>query len=242
MGELEPSQTDILPGICDELPVPETAFIAQCVKWQALVRPLDPDRVPPREADEATLAALLVAVEYGVNLGPCAEREADRVLDLIKARESPWLDDMPWNLIKSLIGFEYPARDGMDRLSYNLNHHNSVIRGWIHEIAWIARKHLRVNIVRPILLGNLAIQLAGVPESAGILAALHEDKEELDRLADEFVPERLEDQYRERLIRIREEDWNAQPVNLWHLENKCRRIIWQSVANCRIRSEIGSNQ
>lgn len=230
-------QMEMLTSICDELTAAETAFIELAKEWQTLVGQREANLCPPRKADEATLAALLLAAEHGITLGVCADRAVARVLEVVSARGGNWLDELPWSLARSLIGSASPGLNHLHQLSLNLNHHNSAVRMWMHEIAWMVRKHLLRETVTPILLSNLASQIFWVSASAGLLAELYEDKEALDAIADAFIPEILQEQYQSRLKDIQDRGWDQQAASLWLVESKCRERSWQAVALRRVVSQ-----
>lgn len=180
-------------------------------------------------AGDLLLAALLLAREDA----KCLEGRPELLFGAIErcGREvDSYLDRLPLQAIQGywLNGSPYP--EVVEEISCNLDHHSSSIRVWFHHVAWMMRPDLDVERIRPLLLKNLANMLGGVGESAGLLANLHPDKSVLDAAADTFVPpEGFEDQYRRRLTCIREEQWNAQPLNLWVAENDARKLIWETV-------------
>jgi len=185
-------------------------------------------------AGDLLLAALLLAREDS----QCLEGRPELVFEAVELcgqQVDSYLDRLPLQAIQGywLPGKPYP--EVVEGISCNLDHHNSSIRVWFHHVAWMMRPDLNVERVRPLLLKNLANMLGGVAESAGLLANLHPDKSILDAAADAFVPpDGFEDQYRSRLACIREEQWNAQPLNLWVAENDARKLIWQALSSAEV--------
>jgi hypothetical protein len=185
-------------------------------------------------AGDLLLAALLLAQEDRQFLEGRPKLVFEAV-ELCGEHVDSYLDRLPLQAIQGYWLIGRPYREVVEGISCNLAHHNSAIRLWFHQVAWMMRPDLDVERVRPLLLKNLADKIWRFTESAGLLANLHPDESVLNAAADAFLPpEGFEDQYRSRLAEIREAQWTAQPLNLWVEENFARKLIWETVKSMEI--------
>ena len=78
---------------------------------------------------------------------------------------------------------------------------------------------------------NVATKLSGQISAIGLAAATYSDEAFFWRIADEFYdpPPEFEEQYRERLVRVRGIGVLQMQAPFWKLEAECRTIIEKAV-------------
>lgn len=183
-----------------------------------------------RLADDLSLACLLLAHEERHVILDEEDTRASACVEATAHGPFPYYDDLSWLMVE-----DYRLRGGiganrMVRLMNFLNHRDSSVRSWFHYVAWMIRSELPIDLVRPILLNNMADKLGAVAESVGLLAVLHSDQDELFALAEAFEPEdpSFLDQFHVRLSQVRSREWNESTNNFWQAENRSRMLMWSA--------------
>lgn len=226
---------ETLPGLQPKLAL--AALESLCRRWLESVNVLPEGQLSSTEADRLILACLLLAQEDAELMRQSLNSDVNECLAFSSTSNWKELDEIPWLLVQSYLENGRPSPALLFRIRNLLGHHNSNIREWFHYVAWMIHPNIDPETVRDTLLGNLADKLGGVTTSAGLLAILHPDKAILDAAADAFEPpEGFEDQYRNRLEHIREQEWNSFTNNLWQAENRSRKLIWDAVKALEMRS------
>lgn len=224
-----------LPGLSPS--VAAVALSRLMTQWMDAIRNLPERETSSQATDRLILACLLIAREDAELVRGTCLADVEACLDL--ARSGTWadLDEIPWLSVHGYLTTGKADIATTRRVERMLSHGSSSIRVWFHYVAWMIQDDLDVEGVRPRLLQNLADMLGGLYESAGLLAVLHDDKSVLDTKADAFEPpEGFEAQYNDRLIVIRDQQWNSFALNLWLSENRSRRVIWESVKSMEVAS------
>lgn len=222
-----------LPGVVEKPTIAERVFLSLARSWARQFDEEPENRPPSRTVDELALCALSIAKDYGPQFTIVAQRQIAANIELTHQRGSGgWLDRMPWSLTQ-MCSLQPPKDCGqVQELVANINHHNSVIRVWMMEIAWVIRSRLPQEKVLPILLENVASTLAGVDMAWGLAAALFEDRTSFDNAAAAWLPQsHFDKQYVERAQDLKDQTFACQ-AGLWKLEaNLFRRIIGFALGN-----------
>lgn len=222
------------------LPLAEQAFIKLASLWHETAAHSDPERALPKKADDTALACLLLHSEWGRQFGTAALQRADANARLASTRfpaqrlafldVGSWIDGLPWQLCRPAAALGGDTGYPMGRLVLSLTHHQSSIRCWMMEIAWMVRASLPIDEAVPRLLKNVADTLLGVRMAMGLASALCPTNEELDKYIESYVPpEGFADQFNERIAAFRQEGFSLSPTYFWALECRCRRMIEQAV-------------
>lgn len=210
-----------LPGVAEGPTNAERVFIALARSWAKQFTEVPENRGPSRDLDELALSALALANDYGSQFTIVAQRQVAANIELTHRRGSGgWLDRMTWSLMQ-MCSLE-TSKDcwQIQELVANLNHHNSAIRIWMMEIAWVIRGRLPRERVLPILLENVASTLAGVGMAWGLAAALYEERTVFDDAAALWLPgNNFDQQYIERAKKLKDQTFACQ-AELWKLEAK----------------------
>lgn len=121
----------------------ERAFLVLARKWRERVQVVSSDAMLPQDADTLALSCLTLAVEWGSDFTVQAERQIEANTELLEARERPaWFDQLLWDLC---LTSNLPApseSEAVERLTANLDYHNSSIRHWMMELGWTAHRWL----------------------------------------------------------------------------------------------------
>ena len=183
-----------------------------------------PTGIPlPSELDDLTLACLLLAVEWGTHapettsadLGACLDRAAGRF----------WGDRLPWQLALEFCPHNSRGVSGLDALTANLDHHNSSIRFWMFEMAWCVRNRLNPVEATARLLKNVADTLAYWDSALGLCRSLFPTDEIFWAMADNYQPENLAEQYRDRMSLARKQGLAIFEQRFLRLELRLRRLL-----------------
>ena len=180
-----------------------------------------------RDVSLAIIAmSLTLAVEWGSDFTVQAERQIEANKELLEARERPaWFDQLLWDLC---LTSNLPApseSEAVERLTANLDYHNSSIRHWMMDLGWTAHRWLAAEESTAPLLKNLADTLGSALMAAGLAAKLARSDEEFWARAQRFVPPNgFEDQYRARLDSVREDGILSTQAPFLNTEAQCRRI------------------
>jgi hypothetical protein len=216
-----------LPGVVDRPTIGERVFLSLARSWARQFDEVPENRPPSRQVDELALCALSIAHDYGPQFTIVAQSQIAANIGLTHQRgSSGWLDRVPWSLTQMCTS--QPSEDcwQMQGLIANLNHHNSAIRMWMMEIAWVIRSRLPQEKALPILLENVASTLAGVDMAWGLASALFEDQTAFHNMAAAWLPQNhFDKQYVGRAEHLKDQT-SACQAGLWKLEaNLFRRII-----------------
>lgn len=215
-----------LTGLAESPAPSERVFLSLARSWATHFEKLPENRPPPRNADELALGALAIANDYGTQFTAVAKHQIAANIELTHRRgNSGWLDRMAWSLMQMCSLETSGDHWQIQELVANLNHHNSAIRIWMMEIAWIIRGRLPRERVLPILLDNVASTLAGVEMAWGLAAALYEERTAFDAAATGWLPNtHFDEQYVERAQKLKDQTFACQ-AELWKLEARLYRCL-----------------
>lgn len=204
-------------------------------EWLRLVSRMPPGTQSSVAADRLALGCLMLASESTQFEWGRDEPSIQKCL--AKSEESDWaqFDVVAWQLTIECLNNQGPSHRQLQHLRRLIAHHNSGTRVWFHNVAWLLRKSLMAEDCTEILLSNIACQLGGVGESIGLLSSLHSDKERLTELADAFVPNEFEDQYRDRIARIKERGWQTIEADMMIREGAVRKTVFETVQYCVVQ-------
>ncbi len=215
-----------LPGVFERPTMAERFFLALARPWAKQFDEVPENHPPSRQVDELALCALSIAHDYGLQFTTVAQSQIASNIELAHQHgNSGWLDRLPWQLTH-MCTFQVSADCWqMRELMANLNHHNSAIRMWMMEIAWVIRSRLPQEEALPILFENVASTLAGVEMAWGLAAALFEDRTSFDSTAAGWLPQNhFDKQYVERAQQLKHETFACQ-AGFWKLEADLYRRI-----------------
>lgn len=214
-----------LPGLTD-VPTPaERVFLLLARRWHAAFTVVESDQAPPRVVDEIALAAALLACEYGTSFTGVAEQQAQANIALAETRSVAWMDRLPWRLVIAARGVEPGQAWELEELVCNLDHHNSALRVWTMEVAWMVHPWLERETALPLLLANVANTLAGVDTAWGLAGTLFDSVEDFYAAAESWQPEDFADQYAQRVALLKSHGLTTAQASLWKTEAACRRLI-----------------
>lgn len=217
-----------LPGLAD-LPAPaERVFIRLARRWHEDFTAVECAHAPPRIVDELALAAVLLAREHGVNFTSVAWQQVDANIALAEKRPVSWIDRLPWRLATATRLMAPRQSWGVEELDGTLNHHNSALRIWTMEVAWMVRPWLERDSALPLLLENVAGTLIGVELAWGLAGALFDSTEHFYAAAESWWPGDFAEQYAERVVLFKEKGMLATQAHFWRAEATCRRLIADS--------------
>lgn len=177
----------------------------------------------PAESDDLALACLLLAHEHGTRSPDRTTLALESCLAAVSTRF--WGDQLPWRVALEFCRHNPSWRHSVGELTANLDHHNSSIRYWMLEIAWLVRDRLEPDQAVPKLLNNVADTLLGWEAAAGLCAALHQDEGLFWISADAHKPQNHPEQYRQRLTDVRERGLPAFSAGLERSELLVRRRV-----------------
>jgi hypothetical protein len=255
--------------------VAERAFLVLARKWLVDVQAVGRNIRLPRAFDVLALSCLLLAVEWGSEFTGVAQEQMETnrkeaatrrdmppggrgwVLEPNPSRKTAvalsdvswdvsWDDQLSWELCQVPSIMVAPSETiEVEKLTVNLDHHNSSIRYWMMEIGWMARPWLTGPEAMPRLLKNLADTLGGPFMAAGLAAALVSTVDEFWTLARGFKPndDRFAEQYADRLKYVKDHGILEMQTPFWNLEAQCRKMIADAVLGLRLvapRSQQGS--
>ncbi len=144
-----------------------------------------------------------------------------------------WFDYSIWAILEAIVT-DSPARDGrMDRLYVLLDFHDSALRLWFHRVAWMLRPLLDRHLAAPYLLQNIADKIGYVQQSAGLLANMYEDREELEAVVSSYEPTAMADQYARTVKNIEGVGWYACGTSLWREERRAWQLVWAEASALR---------
>lgn len=218
-----------LTGVAETPTSAERVFLALARSWARQFSEVHENRAPSRDLDELALSALALANNYGSQFTIVAQRQVAANIELTHRRGSGgWLDRMTCSLMQMCSSRTSEDCWQLQELVANLNHHNSAIRLWMMEIAWVIRRRLPRETVLPILLENVASTLAGVEMAWGLAAALFEERTAFDDAAAVWLPgNNFDQQYAERVQKLRHQTFACQ-AGLWKLEASLYRRLFHS--------------
>jgi hypothetical protein len=146
-------------------------------------------------------------------------------------------DALLWELCQvPFMRVSPPETVAVEKLTVNLDHHESSTRYWMMEIGWIARSWLAAPEAIPRLLKNLADTLHDPFEAAGLAASLASASDKFWTLASDFKPSDplFVKQYADRLKIAKEEGFLMMQASFWELEEHCRKVIADAVLGLRL--------
>jgi hypothetical protein len=212
-------------SLADVPPPAERVFIRLARQWQEGFAAVEREYAPPRSVDELALAAVLLAREHGASFTNVAWQQTEANIALAEKRAVSWIDRLPWRLAHAARLTEPGQSQELNELDCNLNHHNSAIRIWMMELAWLVRPWLERDTALPRLLENVAGTLAGTAMAWGLAGALFDSAELLHAAAEIWRPEDFAEQYAKRVALFKAEGLLATQVFFWKTEAACRHLI-----------------
>ena len=196
-------------------------YVSGCSKRMAMA-PL------PRWMDLHSFACLMLCEEHRDKLSPnAAVALANSRSRAAESGGIEWIDVLPWDLAVEVLGVgTYDTNADLEGLVANLTHHNSGIRRFMFDLAWILRRRLTLDAA-PGLLKNVADTLGDWWLSLGLCSFLFETDDEFWAYADGYVFEddRFESQYRDRLKLVRDAGMGMCRCDLYQLDSCIRKLI-----------------
>jgi hypothetical protein len=217
-----------LPGLVQKPTVAERAFLVLARRWHDGFAVVDMNHAPPRDVDEVALACVLLAVEWGSDFTAVARNQCELNRELGSKREVPWIDCLPWELCEASWAADPRDTGAVETLTANLDHHNSALRGWCMELAWMCRPWLEKLVCTLSLLKNVADTLGGVEVAMGLARGLCSSDEELNEFIAAYEhqpPDRFANQFAERIKAFRDVGFFLTQIHHLDLECRCRRMI-----------------
>jgi hypothetical protein len=180
----------------------------------------------PVELDDLTLACLLMAFEWGAS----SPAETTNALNecMQKAGNRFWFDRLPWQLAIDFCTQEHRGANFLDELTASFDHHNSSIRMWMFDVGWCVRQALNPVEAVPRLMKNVADTLGHWDASLGLCRSFFPTDEAFWQAANEFQPEDLADQYRQRMELTHKEGLRFFQRHFERRELRVRQLINQS--------------
>lgn len=186
----------------------------------------------PLELDIIPLSVLHIAthygksLKYGYRLAELAEgcvRAIDQLDDITKNPNVKHSIPLSWKsadfmpfVLSRLIFLAADQSIAQDSLCDLLNHHKSDVRLYSFKVAWLYRKlAIRDKILLP-LLEDIASTLGYVEYAVGLARSFFMTDEDFLAYADNYSPKEFDDQYRNRLIQLREGNKLASYQLLYH--------------------------
>ena len=230
-------------GLDGQLPLPtvlecptlaERAFLSLARSWAKQLGELPEHHAPPRDFDLLALSALAIAFDRTDDFTNVARQQVRVNIALCHERgSSGWLDSIVWSLMEVRHLQNLHDSTQMQELVANLNHHNSAIRIWMMEIAWVMRAKLPRDKVLPLLLENVASTLAGVDKAWGLASILFEDRDTFLEAASDWSPGNdFNDQYAERVEQLKDVTFACQ-ATFWKMEATIFRMVLHTLCEYR---------
>ena len=224
-----------IPALVEMPTIAERAFIQLSRAWLVAAKKTPNDNALPRDADLNALSCILLSVEWGKTFTEVSRCQIEINRTAAENRRHPsWADELPWRLCYdarlSLTGPSAPVKD----LTVNLDHHNSSIRCWMMEIAWVAFPLLNSMAALEKLFKNIADTLGGVDLAIGLAAKFFDNADDFMVAAQAFKPTDFEDQYQDRLKIIKANGVQSFQSSLWKTEACCRKNIQEAIFGFRM--------
>ena len=185
-----------LPGLSDRPLLAERVFFSLARRWHEAFAAIARDKAPPRAVDEFALSAVLLACEHGAAFTHVAWEQVQANINLAEMRIIPWVDRLPWRLANAARLTDRAISTEVEELLCNLDHHNSALRIWAMELAWMVRSWLEREAALPRLLENVAGTLAGIEMAWGLARELSSSEEDFQTAIEGWQPKAFADQYR----------------------------------------------
>lgn len=184
--------------------------------------------------------ALILARDYGKDFSSEAAIEARKCIEKADSL-GQWglLPALPWLISADFIHQDEYSEDHLREWIFeNIDHHNSMYRGWVLFIAWLLSGYIREEDVIESLLDNVANTLAWVNESWALGKKLYKhDDEGLLKIIESWSPETLSEringtpspfreQYQSRIKTLQQYPADAIPSLFQKFESDC----WETIA------------
>jgi len=203
----------------------EKGFLGLAAEWQAAAVEAGNDRVMPVPADLAGMACILIALERWELLGPAAKQAMRRNVEQRAKTCFKGCDGLVWELCLACCEKDPSKTGAFVALRLLMGHSNSNLRLWGMKLGWLVRDRLPPKVI-PVLLGNIANTLGAVDQSVGLAVARCGSPEAFLEAADAFEPpEDFEDQYRNRIARVRELGTNRYQTSFLAEEVQVRKLL-----------------
>ena len=184
--------------------------------------------------------ALILARDYGKDFSSEAAIEAQKCIEKAEALgQWGWLAALPWLISADFIHQDEYSEDHLREWIFeNIDHHNSLYRGWVLFISWLLSGYIREEDVIDSLLANVANTLAWVNESWALAKKLYKyDDEGLLKILESWSPETLseringtrspfKEQYETRIKTLQSYPADAIPSLFQKFESDC----WETIA------------
>ena len=227
-------QLDI-PTLVETPTIAERAFIHLSRAWLIVAKKTPNDEALPRDADIMSLSCILLSVERGKTFTEVARNQMEENRVAAENRRKPsWADELPWKLCSNTNLVNPKASEAFYQLHANLDHHNSSIRGWMMEMAWVSFPFLNSEYALGKLFKNIADTLGGVDIAVGLASRFFSKPDDFMAAAQAFKPTDFEDQYQDRLKIIKENGVQSFQASLWKTETCCRKLIEETVMGLRM--------
>jgi len=231
------------PGLIPSPNVAERTFLVLAREWQAEYEAQPAPKRLTNHMGDLALACLILSVDWGNEFTDVARKQMEINRLTAVAHDHPsWMNELPWELCQSSFLVSPPQSDAVQKLTVNLDHHNSSIRCWMMEIGWFVVPWLNPAEATTRLLKNLADTLRGQFKAAGLAARLFDKEDDFLAFARSFTPpDSFEEQYQNRLKRMEEFGIQTVQAPFWETEAICRKEIERAGLGFRIR-KVGKHK
>jgi len=225
------------PGLIPIPTVVERAFLVLAREWQAEYEAQPAPKWLTSHMGDLALACLIVSVDWGNKFTDVARKQMETNRLTAAAHDHPsWMNELPWELCQSSFLMSPLQSDAVQKLTVNLDHHNSSIRCWMMEIGWFVVPWLNPIEATTRLLKNLADTLRGQFRAVGLAARLFDKEDDFLAFARTFTPpDSFEEQYQNRLKRVEELGIQTVQAPFWATEAICRKEIERDGLGFRMR-------
>lgn len=223
--------------------IAEKAFIYLSQSWLencSDFNAFDPWLIEDELLRNLSVGALILARDYGKNFSNEAATEARKCIDKAESLgQAGWLVALPWLISADFITQDEYSNDHLrEWIHENIDHHNSMYRGWVLFMAWLLSGYIREEDVIDSLLDNVANTLAWVNESWALAKKLYKyDDEALLKILESWSPETLSEringtvspfreQYQTRIKTLQRYPADAIPSLFQKFESDC----WATIA------------
>lgn len=220
----------------NKLLLAERIFLRISQKWARDFGEVPSNHAPPRIVDEMALSCLLLAVEWGNRFSEAASMQMELNAEFTSKEYFWWLDNLLWTLTLSSLTPNPSESIAIERLSTNLDHRDSSIRGFMMEMGWIVRRWLSRESVIPRLLKNVSDTLGHVDIALGLAYSFFDGEEDFEQAVQIYEPESIffTDQFADRIGFYRDKGFERTQWSLLKLELRLRRIIEENILNVQI--------
>lgn len=195
--------------------------------------------------------ALILARDFGKDFSSEAAIEARKCIEKAESLgQTGWLVALPWLISADFINQDEYSNDHLrEWIHENIDHHNSMYRGWVLFMAWLLSGYIREEDVIDSLLDNVANTLAWVNESWALAKKLYKyDDEGQFKILESWSPETLseringtrspfEEQYETRIKTLQSYPPDAIPSLFQKFESDC----WETISFALVKVSETTN-